>query len=92
MLKSCANAGHSVGGPLGACGDGSIIESREAERSKKHRVGGTAIHDLGMSEENQACHECGQEADAVFDGKAWCANCLHIQGSCCADSEDAADE
>ena len=91
MLKSCVNAGHSLGGPLVACGDGSIIESREAERSKKRRVGELAIHDLSMSEEKQVCHECGQEADAVFDGVAWCVSCLHIKGSCCSDSEDDAD-
>lgn len=33
------------------------------------------------------CHLCGQEADTVIDGVAWCASCLHARGSCCAESE-----
>lgn len=43
-----------------------------------------------MSEETEACHVCGAEADASFNGQAWCVDCLHVQGSCCAD--DACDE
>ena len=35
----------------------------------------------------ETCHQCGAEADGEMDGKAWCASCLHIEGSCCADDE-----
>ena len=31
------------------------------------------------------CHVCGAGVDAVLDGQAWCAGCLHIQGSCCGE-------
>lgn len=32
-----------------------------------------------------ACHVCGAEADAEFEGEAWCAGCLHVKGSCCGE-------
>ena len=38
----------------------------------------------------ETCHQCGAEADGEMDGKAWCASCLHIEGSCCADDESEA--
>lgn len=41
-----------------------------------------------MSEQAESCHVCGAEADASFNGQAWCAGCLHVQGSCCADDDD----
>ena len=37
------------------------------------------------------CHRCGAEADGVMDGRLWCAGCLHIEGSCCADDSEAAE-
>lgn len=32
-----------------------------------------------------ACHVCGAESDAEFEGEAWCAGCLHVKGSCCGE-------
>ncbi|WP_338289820.1 hypothetical protein [Luteolibacter sp. LG18] len=40
-----------------------------------------------MKAEPQPCHLCGQEAAIVIEGEAWCAGCLHAQGSCCGESE-----
>lgn len=43
-----------------------------------------------MSEPSECeCHRCGAQADGEMDGKAWCANCLHIAGSCCAGEDDS---